>query len=176
MKQTPEINFQLLGINELLRIPISINRKRTLKNDAEEFIFQEAEVLPRQGPINLTIHLALSEVNYKDDIAAAIHQHFCYRREQTQKQFKRTLQYGWRILLIAIAMLAVIFSLTELALYLMPDNRFIQFLRESFIILGWVALWRPLELLLYDWYPVKTKIRLYSRLENSNVNVIVNDF
>ena len=33
----------------------------------------------------------------------------------------------------------------------------------------------PLELLLYDWYPVKTNINLYYRLEHSNVQVIINE-
>lgn len=175
MNGSLEIKLQLLNINELLRSPISLYRKRTLKSDAEDFIVEEAETLPRKGAINMKVHLALSEVKYKDDIALAIHRHFCYRREQSQKKFKRVLQYGWRILFIALGLLAVIFSLTEIALHLIPDNRLVLFIRESFIILGWVALWRPLELLLYDWYPIKTNINLYYRLEHSNVQVIINE-
>ena len=57
----------------------------------------------------------------------------------------------------------------------MPDNKPLLFIHESFIILSWVALWRPLELLLYEWYPVKTDINLYSRLEHSNVQVIIDE-
>ena len=176
MQRTPQIKLQLLNINELLRQPFSPYRKRTLKNDAEEFIVEEAEALPDKGAINMKIHLALSEVQHKDDIALAIHRHFCYRREQSQKKFKTTLQYGRRILLIALGLLAILFSLTEIALHLLPENRFVLFIRESFIILGWVALWRPLELLLYDWYPIKAKTNLYSRLEHSNVQVVINEF
>ena len=86
------------------------------------------------------------------------------------------LRHGWRILFIALGLLAVVFSLTEIALHLIPDNRFVQFARESFIIFGWVALWRPLELLLYDWYPIKANINLYYRLEHSNVQVIITNF
>jgi hypothetical protein len=175
MNGTQEIKLQLLNINELLRSPVSPYRKRTLKSDAEEFIIQEAETLSSKGAINMKVHLALSEVKYKDDIAPAIHRHFCYRREQSRKKFKRTLQYGWRMLFIAFGLLAVIFSLTEIALHLIPGNRFVQFIRESFIILGWVALWRPLDLLLYDWYPIKRNFNLYSRLEHSNVQVIINE-
>ena len=173
MNGKSEIILNLLNINELFRSPVSPYRKRTLKNDAEEFIVEEAEFLPRKGVINMKIHLALSELKYKDDIAPAIHRHFCYRREQSQKKLKRVLQYGWRMLFIAFGLLAVIFSLTEIALYLKPDNRLVLFIRESFIILGWVALWRPLDLLLYDWYPIKRNINLYYRLEHSNVMVII---
>lgn len=175
MNGTSEIKLQLLNINELLRSPISLYRKRTLKTDAEEFIVEEAEALPRKGEINMKVHLALSEVKYKDDLAPAIHRHFGYRREQSQKKYKRIFQYGWRILFIALGLLAFVFSLTEITLHYIPDNRLILFIRESFIIFGWVALWHPMEVLLYDWYPVKTDINLYSRLEHSNVQIIINE-
>ena len=169
-----EIKLQLLNIKELLRSPVSLYRKRTLKADAEEFIVEEAEALPRKAAINMKVHLAFSEIKYKDDIAPAIHRHFCYRREQAQKKHKRMLHYGGRILFIALGLLAVIFTLTELATWLAPDNRLVLFIREYFVILGWVVLWRPMELLLYDRYPVKRMINLFRRLEQSNVQVIVN--
>ena len=175
MNRMSEITLNLLNINELLRSPVSLYRKRTLKTDAEEFIVEEAEALPRKAAINMKVHLAFSEIKHKDDIAPAIHRHFCYRREQSQKKYKRIFQYGWRILFIALGLLAVIFSLTEIAIRFMPDNRIVLFIRESFIIFGWVALWRPMELLLYDWYPIKTNINLFYRLEHSNVQVIIRE-
>jgi hypothetical protein len=173
MNATPEIKLQLQNINELLRSPGSTYRKRTLKADAEEFIVEEAEAYPRKAELNLKIYLALSEVKHKDDIAPAIHNHFLYRRTQSKKKYKRIFQYGWRTLFIALGLLALIYFFTQITLHLMPHNRLVLFFRESFIILGWVALWRPLELLLYDWYPIKSNIRLYNRLEQSNVEVII---
>ena len=173
MNNTAGIKLQLQNINELLRLPVSFYIKSTLQTDAEEFIIEEAEALPPKAAINIKVHLAFSEVKHKDDIASAIHSHFRYRKEQSQKEYKRIFKYGWRILFIALALLAVIFTITEIAFYYMPDNKPVLFIHESFIILSWVALWRPLELLLYEWYPVKTEINLYFRLEHSNVQVIV---
>jgi hypothetical protein len=170
-----EIKFQLLNIEELLYLPGSIHRKRTLKKDAEEFFIEEAEALPRKEPITVTVYLASSEVQYKEDIPSAIQKHFCYRKLQSQREFRRTLGYGWRMLLIAMGLLVVLYAVTEIAVKLNPDTRLILFIRESFIILGWVALWRPLELLLYDWYPIRAKINLFARLEKSKVVVEVND-
>ncbi|MBN8570741.1 MAG: hypothetical protein J0M18_14030 [Ignavibacteria bacterium] len=175
MEIPAEITLRLVSINELLRLPVSLYRKRTLKSDAEEFIVEEAEALPHKTAINIKVNLASSEVKYKDDITLAIQRHFCYRRAQAQKRFKRVLHYGWRILFIALGLLAAIFSLTELILYLMPDNKLLLFIRESFIILGWVALWRPLDLLLYEWYPIKTNINLFYRLEHCNVHIIISE-
>ena len=61
MNNTAEIKLQLLNINELLRLPVSFYLKSTLKTDAEEFIVEEAEALPRKAAINIKVHLALSE-------------------------------------------------------------------------------------------------------------------
>jgi hypothetical protein len=175
MNTTGEINLQLQNINELLRLPFSSYIKSTLQTDAEEFIIEEAEALPPKAPINIKVHLPLSEVKHKDDIAPAIQRHFSYRREQSQKEYKRIFKFGWRILFIGLGLLAVIFTITEIAFYYMPDNKPVLFIHESFIILSWVALWRPLELLLYEWYPVKTDMNLFSRLEHSHVQVIINE-
>ena len=175
MNNNVEIQLQLPDINELLRLPVSLYNKRTLETDAEEYIVEEAEALPPKAAINIKVHLALSEVKHKDDIAPAIRRHFRYRKEQSQKEYKGIFKYGWRILFIAMGLLALIFAITEIAFYYMPDNKLVLFIHESFIILSWVALWRPLELLLYEWYPVKTDINLYSRLENSNVQVFLTE-
>ena len=157
MNNNAEIKLQLPDINELLRLPVSLYNKRTLETDAE--------ALPRKAAIHIKVYLASSEAKHKDDIAPAIRRHFCYRKEQSQKEYKGIFRYGWRILFIAMGLLALIFAITEIAFYYMPDNKPLLFIHESFIILSWVALWRPLELLLYEWYPVKTDINLYSRLE-----------
>jgi len=45
-------------------------------------------------------------------------------------------------------------------------------LRELFIILGWVALWRPAELLLYEWRPHKRNAKLFDKLAKCDVQVI----
>ena len=45
-------------------------------------------------------------------------------------------------------------------------------LRESLVIAGWVALWRPLEIFLYDWWPIRAEAKLYDRLADMLVRVV----
>jgi hypothetical protein len=35
---------------------------------------------------------------------------------------------------------------------------------ESLLIAGWVAMWRPLEIFLYDWWSIRSEARLFDRL------------
>ena len=45
-------------------------------------------------------------------------------------------------------------------------------LTESVAIGSWVALWRPLEIFLYDWWPLRDEARLYDRLAAMDVRVL----
>ncbi len=50
-------------------------------------------------------------------------------------------------------------------------GRLPQILDEGLIILAWLALWRPAEMLLYGWVPLRRKQRLYQRLAGIRVYV-----
>ena len=47
-----------------------------------------------------------------------------------------------------------------------------RFYNEGLIILGWVANWRPVEIFLYDWWPIARRRRLYRRLAGARVQVV----
>jgi hypothetical protein len=44
-------------------------------------------------------------------------------------------------------------------------------LRESLLIGGWVAMWRPMEIFLYDWWPIRAEGKLYDRLSVMPVRI-----
>jgi hypothetical protein len=44
-------------------------------------------------------------------------------------------------------------------------------IRETLVIGGWVAMWRPLEIFLYDWWPIRAERKLYERLSLMPVRV-----
>ena len=50
-----------------------------------------------------------------------------------------------------------------------PLGRIVQ---ESLVIMGWVANWRPLEIFLYDWWPIRADARLYRRLSEMPVKLV----
>jgi hypothetical protein len=44
-------------------------------------------------------------------------------------------------------------------------------IRESLLIGGWVAMWRPLEIFLYEWWGIRDEARLFDRLSAMTVRV-----
>lgn len=43
--------------------------------------------------------------------------------------------------------------------------------RESLTIAGWVAMWRPMEIYLYDWWPLRRRGKLFEKLSRIQVEV-----
>ena len=46
----------------------------------------------------------------------------------------------------------------------MKGSRLGAIVRESLTIGGWVSMWRPLEIFLYDWWPMRREARLAEKL------------
>jgi hypothetical protein len=44
-------------------------------------------------------------------------------------------------------------------------------LREGVVIFGWVSIWKPIELILFDWYPLFEKLRVYKKLLGTEIDI-----
>ncbi len=87
---------------------------------------------------------------------------------------RRTLQQGRASLGIGIAFLVVCMALREL-LRSFGTAEWLRVGEEGLLILGWVAMWRPIELLLYDWRPQRQMQRTYQNLARMRVEVALHD-
>jgi hypothetical protein len=50
-------------------------------------------------------------------------------------------------------------------------NGVVEIIRQGLTVAGWVAMWRPMEIFLYAWWPVVGDRRLYDRLSRMPVRV-----
>ena len=55
------------------------------------------------------------------------------------------------------------------------EGTLFRFLRESLTIAGWVAMWRPMQIYLYDWWPLRRRGQLYGKLSRIPVEVVRKD-
>ena len=148
-------------------------RDGDLSEDAERYILEWAEELPARQPLAIRVHMPSTEAASPaaQGVPEAIRQHFHRRALFEARQIRENFRAGRTALVIGLAILA---SCLFLALTLVPDSergvgRVVQ---ESLVILGWVAMWRPCEILLYDWLPMARRRRLHGRLANAAVTVL----
>lgn len=138
---------------------------RDLDDDAAKYIEEAMKELSSHEQVKLVIHVQ-EEAGETDrvQLVEALHHYFSYRVRATRLLLKEKLRFGRISLLIGLLFVAFCFEISAL---LKPEaGTFSQMAWEGLIIIGWVMLWRPLEIFLYDWWPLIGSIRLYNRLEN----------
>lgn len=43
---------------------------------------------------------------------------------------------------------------------------------ESLTLIGWVAMWRPVQIFLYGWWPLTGRIKVFENLRFARVSVV----
>jgi hypothetical protein len=94
----------------------------------------------------------------------AIHEFFSQRAEAYGRRLRELFPVGRTSLVIGLVTLASAIALGDFLAALMKDSRIGEIVRESLTIGGWVSMWRPLEIFLYDWWPIRSESRLSERL------------
>jgi len=143
-------------------------RERDLDPMATAYIIDWAREAPSGRPLSLTVHLGRESAAAEDSAMAseAVHEYFRRRAIATRHPLRQLFRIGRFSLLIGVAVAA-----GEFLAGLIHKEGYAWLLKESLIIGGWVALWRPLEIFLYDWWPILAEARLYDRLSVMDVRL-----
>jgi hypothetical protein len=140
-------------------------RGRDLDRRAEDYILSWARELTRQVPIRVLIYMPAAEGSGEQAqvLGQAMGQYFNYRAETLTKELAELLLVGRRALLLGFFILALCVVGGQLARGHLA-GRFGEMIAEGLVILGWVANWRPIEMFLYDWWPIIRRRNLLRRL------------
>lgn len=151
--------------------PSPFNEK-DLDRDAEEYIVGSTDEFPPAQEVKLLIHLPVDQLQLAQDLGLekAVNSYFAYRREEMRRRLRFQFREGRAALAIGLGFLAVCISLRQLALVVAGET-IGRILQEGMLIAGWVAMWRPLQIFLYDWWPIHHRIRIFDKLARMPVNV-----
>jgi len=169
------IELHLREINQLFDVlDPSPFRERDLDPKAEEYIMESVKELPRDRPCALVIHLdqPATPANNAQVVGEAIRVHFQRRAAFRRRDLYRLIKRGLINLAIGIVFLVVVFGAAQAAGRLLAGRSFAGLFREGLLIAGWVAMWRPLEIFLYDWWPILAEQRIYERLGCVEVRIL----
>jgi len=104
------------------------------------------------------------------EIEQAFHAHFVDVLERIWRERRRRRRAGQAALSLAVVLVFVLLSLAQLVANLVPGTLGIG-LREGLVISSWVVMWRPIEVLIYDWIPVRHERRVLSKLLEASIDV-----
>jgi len=173
MPGTHHIELNLRDIEQLFNtMDPSPFHEKDLDDDAAEFILSWAHEFHRHEPTDLIVHLEKHPDghNAQQLVENAVHNYFAYRARLNKLEFKRLMKQGRMSLLVGVSFLVVCFLLIELVVLKYP-NAFPSFFKEGVTIAGWVAMWRPLEIYLYEWWPLRRRGQIFDKLSQMPVEV-----
>ena len=174
-KSTPPVHQIELRIVELSELFNSMDptpfHHRDLDLDAQEFLESWALEFPQGSHFRIIVHIEkMSKEDPAPLVAVAIHNYFKYKVVLLKRNLRVMLQEGRTSLLIGLCFLALCLLGAD-ALAGFSNNTFLRVLKESLLIGGWVAMWRPMQIFLYDWWPMVRRGRIYSNLGRASVHV-----
>lgn len=146
--------------------------EKDLDHDAEEFIASWAFEFKAHEPVLLVVHLDEFPAGPSPQsmIEQAVHHHFASQARLSRLEFRRLMAEGRRCLAIGLVFLGACLAVSEILIGPRPGT-LSGMLRESLTIGGWVAMWRPLEIYLYDWWPIRHRVRIFTKLSAMPVEV-----
>lgn len=145
---------------------------RDLDRDAVEFLENWALEFSQVSHFTIIIHIdKMPPQDPSPLLAEAIRNYFDYKSTLAKGTLRRLFREGRLSLLIGIAFLSLCLIGADL-LSAYATNTFLKLMKESLLIGGWVAMWRPIQIFLYEWWPIVRKRRIYAHLGNAKVHVL----
>lgn len=147
-------------------------REKDLDDDFVDYVRTSAHEFSLSTPIKIVIHIEGEETAElsRESIREAIHGFFLHEVEQKTSELRRFRRRSQIFLLIGLAVLVACIAVARSIPY-SSSSDFLGALREGVVIFGWVSLWKPIELLLFDWYPLYENLRFERKLFSAEVDL-----
>lgn len=149
-------------------------RERELATDADAYISGRAGEMPHDQEFELVIHLPskAASLDAVETLGTSVSNYFAHRADVVARERSELFRVGRRALAIGLFTLVAALVAGSALSSLDVRGYFAHYFEEGLVILGWVALWRPLEIFLYDWWPLARQRKLYQRLSEARVSIM----
>lgn len=161
------IEVRLAELRQLFNaIDPSPFRERDLDPRVDEFIVDWSREAPSASPLALLVRLDRGTETADEAVIVrdAVHRFFASRASASRGRLRQLFRIGRVSLVIGLVVLTMFLVAARLVSRQAGESGLSGVLHESLVIGGWVAMWRPLEVFLYDWWPIRAEARLFDRL------------
>lgn len=146
-------------------------RERELDPQAERYILANSENFPISEPIELSIYLPADEMALIDaaQLERTIRYHFELKAEDKSAELKKALRLGRKGLLLGFLVFLVCTLIGLALMNAFPSSRLIGTFEQSLVVFAWVLIWRPVEILTYDRWPLVAEYKQLQHLTQLQV-------
>lgn len=147
-------------------------RERDLDDDFVEYIMASAREFSISTPLKIVLHIEERETEKvgKELIRGAIYSYMSYRLDLQKSELKKFIKRIPMYLTIGLVLLGTCLGVSQ-NLPVSDTPGLMSILREGLVIFGWVSIWKPIELVLFDWYPIFEELRFSKKLLETEIDV-----
>jgi len=148
-------------------------RERDLDVTAAAYISDWARETPIGPPLSLEVVVdgRITTAEEARLLKAAVGDFFRRRAAAKRREVRQLFRIGRISLVIGLVFVGAATAIAEWLAGVITVERYARLIEDSLVIGAWVALWRPMEIFLYDWWPMLKDARLYDRLGRIDVSV-----
>jgi hypothetical protein len=146
--------------------------EKELDSAAEHYIVETVKDFPRKTPFKIIMYLPpISPTERAQKIPQAIHYHFEYKMLVSDRKFRARFRYGRVNLLIGLSFLTIALIARQLVTTL-ENHLLAQLFADALLIIGWVAMWEPITVLLYELWPIMQQKKTYEKISRMEIDIL----
>jgi len=166
-----------LRLNEIRRLFNSLDPapfiEKDLDSDAENYMVDTVQDFPLATPLKLVIYLPEDQCHSESaaSIPGAIRNYFSYRAHQADMKLRFILLQGRTALMIGLLFLITCLFVREMIISTVTAGLIRDIAEEGLLICGWVAMWQPIQIYLYDWWPIRRMRHTYEKIKAMPIDI-----
>ncbi|MDO8872775.1 MAG: hypothetical protein Q7V05_08620 [Methanoregula sp.] len=147
--------------------------EKELDTAAEHYIIDTVKDFPAKTKLKMIIYLPkeLAESEQARKIKPAIRYHFKYRVMDADRKFRSRFRYGRSTMLIGLSFLTIALLARQMVSS-MSHELAAQIFADALLIIGWVAMWEPVTVLLYELWPILQMKKVYQKISGMEIDIV----
>ena len=141
-----------------------------LHADVASHILEHARHFPVRNNFRINVSVPAKDMVYAEEVQLAIHHHFKTAEIHAARELSEIWRDGRIATMIGLLFMSLLLGTGQLVMSI--TERESRLITESMTVFGWVSMWRPAELLLYDHWPVRRNRILARQLAKAEVVLI----
>ncbi|MBX3387361.1 MAG: hypothetical protein KF768_12395 [Phycisphaeraceae bacterium] len=141
---------------------------RCISRETDAYVVDRVRDMPGDWPVTLHVVLPASEAACCADVQEAFRAHYAASAARERRALRRHFREAGTMLLKG-AIFAVILITIAKVIASLSDSLLMEKIAGGLSLIVWVSLWRPVDMLIYEWRPIMNRAQLLDRLARSDV-------
>jgi hypothetical protein len=148
--------------------------ERTLASAADEFVVGRVADMPEDAEILLRILLPASDASSCVDVQEAFRAHYAASAARQRRALRKHFREARFMLMQGVIFAVILITIAKL-IASMSDSVVLDKIAGGLSLIVWVSLWRPVDMLIYEWHPIRHEVRFRDRLAQIKVQCVTSE-